>query len=76
MEKHGLNRRQHALWLCDRFDKILTYLKGTGALLNGVILGITTALGTGSMLADLVLGRTPAIDAAPFAPDRVMAEAH
>ena len=39
-------------------------------------LGITTALGTGSMLADLVLGRTPAIDAAPFAPDRVMAEAH
>ena len=36
VEKHGLNRRQHALWLCDRFDKILTYLKGTGALLNGV----------------------------------------
>lgn len=36
VEKHGLNKRQHALWLCERFDKIITYLKGTGALLNGV----------------------------------------
>ena len=39
-------------------------------------LGITTAVGTGSMLADLVLQKTPAIDPTPFAPDRVMAEAH
>ncbi len=39
-------------------------------------LGITTALGTGSMLTDLILGRPPAIDPAPYAADRVMAEAH
>lgn len=39
-------------------------------------LGITTALGTGSMLADLILGKAPAIDPAPFAPDRVMGDAH
>lgn len=39
-------------------------------------LGITTALGTGSMLADLILGKTPAIDPAPFAPHRIIGNAH
>ena len=34
VEKHGLNKRQHALWLCERFDKIITYLKGTARSLK------------------------------------------
>ncbi|HQR18411.1 MAG TPA: FAD-dependent oxidoreductase [Gemmatimonadales bacterium] len=38
-------------------------------------LGITTALGTGALLADLILGHPTGIDPAPFAPDRVLADA-
>jgi len=39
-------------------------------------LGITTALGTGSLLTDLIVGRTPGIDPVPFAPHRIMGNAH